>query len=280
MDRHIIGCLRRRGPSLQRSLPSGAKRIALPGGMRSFFPSFSSTTRLVQSRFGEHDLSGYASHIGNVRAALQWAFSDDGDVTVGVELAAWAAPLFIGLSLLEECSRWCERALAGLDDAARGTRQEMILQEALHCLRCTPRETAIRFAPRLSVDLLLRRRSGTVRANCAFLSACISFSMRLGDFRGALAVAERGAAIAEAARHQAGPSAEFLLGMLTILSATKPRRNFIVERAMARAAEPGTLNPNFFGFDHRIYAPISLARALWLRGFADRARRIAQKRHR
>ena len=40
-------------------------------------------------------------HIGNVRAALEWAFSDDGDV--GVELAAWAAPLFIELSLLEEC---------------------------------------------------------------------------------------------------------------------------------------------------------------------------------
>jgi predicted ATPase len=40
--------------------------------------------------------------IGNVRAALQWAFSADGDVNVGVELAISAAPLFIGLSLLEE----------------------------------------------------------------------------------------------------------------------------------------------------------------------------------
>jgi hypothetical protein len=37
-----------------------------------------------------------------VRAALEWTFSDDGDVSVGVELGAWA-PLFTGLSLLEEC---------------------------------------------------------------------------------------------------------------------------------------------------------------------------------
>ena len=87
-----------------------------------FFSEFLQHDQLVQSRFGEHDLSGYAAHIGNVRAALQWAFSDDGDVSVGVELATWAAPLFIGLSLLEECGRWCERALASLDDAARGTR--------------------------------------------------------------------------------------------------------------------------------------------------------------
>ena len=48
------------------------------------------------------------------------------------------------------------------------------------------------------------------------------------------------------------------------------------ERGMARAVKPGTVIPNFFGFDHRIYAPISLARTLWLRGFSDQARRLAR----
>jgi hypothetical protein len=66
-----------------------------------------------------------------VRAALRWALSDRGDIAIGIELATGAAPLFIGLSLLEECRGWRERALAALDDASRGTRQEMILQEAL-----------------------------------------------------------------------------------------------------------------------------------------------------
>src|ERR1700733_14770865 len=45
---------------------------------------------------------------------------------------------------------------------------------------------------------------------------------------------------------------------------------------MARADELGTLTPHFFGFDHRIYVSISLSRALWLSGFADRACRIAK----
>jgi hypothetical protein len=99
--------------------------------MRNFFPTFSNRDQIIQLRFGEHDLSGYALHIGNVRAALEWAFSDDGEVSVGVELAAFAAPLFMGLSLLQECNGWCERALGCLDDAVKGTRQEMILQEAL-----------------------------------------------------------------------------------------------------------------------------------------------------
>jgi hypothetical protein len=45
---------------------------------------------------------------------------------------------------------------------------------------------------------------------------------------------------------------------------------------MARAAGPGTLIPYLFGFDYRIYPLISLARASWLRGFADQARRVAK----
>jgi predicted ATPase len=95
-----------------------------------FYAKFLEHDEVVQSLFGEYDLSEYASHIGNLRAALGWAMSDHGDVAVGIELATWAAPLFIGLSLLEECRRWCELALAALDDVSRGSRQEMILQEA------------------------------------------------------------------------------------------------------------------------------------------------------
>src|ERR1700722_3337183 len=96
-----------------------------------FYSRFLEHDEIIQSLFGEHDLSGYALHISNVRAALGWALSDHGDAAVGIELATWAAPMFFGLSLLEECKGWCKRALAALDDASRGGKQEMILQEAL-----------------------------------------------------------------------------------------------------------------------------------------------------
>src|SRR5271168_4334086 len=96
-----------------------------------FYSRFLEHDEIIQSLFGENDLSGYAPHIGNVRAALAWALSDRGDAAVGIELAAWAAALFVKSTLLEECRGWCERALAALDDASRGTRQELILQEAL-----------------------------------------------------------------------------------------------------------------------------------------------------
>src|SRR5580700_5983899 len=89
-----------------------------------FYAKFLEHDEIIQSLFDEHDLSGYAPHIGNVRAALGWALSDRGDAAVGIELATWSAPLFFGLSLLEECKGWCKRALAALDDTSRNTRHE------------------------------------------------------------------------------------------------------------------------------------------------------------
>jgi predicted ATPase len=242
-----------------------------------FFSDFLQHDQLVQSRFGEHDLSRYAAHIGNVRAALQWAFSDDGDVTLGVELAAWAAPLFVGLSLLEECTRWCERALASLEDGTRGTRQEMILQEglALSSMYTTGNSDQVRAA--IERALALEETFGDRRHHLELSFGLYRLHMRLGDFRSALAVVQQSATLAETANDPAGLLiSDFMLGTCYHFTDDQAAAQFYCERAMARAAEPGTSIPNFFGYDHRIYAPISLARALWLRGFADQARNIVR----
>ncbi len=242
-----------------------------------FFSEFLQNEQLVQSRFGEHDLSGYAAHIGNVRAALQWAFTDDRDVTLGVELAAWAAPLFVGLSLLEECARWCERALAGLDDAAQGTRQEMILQEALALSLMYTGGNSDQVRAAIERGLYLEETFGQVPRKLQLFLSLYSLLMRLADFRGALKIAQQSATFAEAAKDQAGLLvADFMLGGAYHYIGDQAAAQFYGERTMARAAEPGTSVPSFVGFDHRTYAPVSLTRALWLRGFADRARSIAK----
>src|ERR1700687_5209237 len=75
-----------------------------------------------------HGLMGCVEQLGNVRAALDWSFSDRGDPSVGTALVAASAPLFLELSLLNECQHWAERALAAIDCASRGSRREMELQ--------------------------------------------------------------------------------------------------------------------------------------------------------
>lgn len=59
-------------------------------------------------------LARYAPLISDVRAALDWAFSAEGDLRLGLDLVSAANPLAFQLSLLEEHRQWVERALAAL----------------------------------------------------------------------------------------------------------------------------------------------------------------------
>ena len=47
-------------------------------------------------------LRTYELELGNLRAALDWAFSKEGDGAVGAALTAAAAPIWFHLSLLDE----------------------------------------------------------------------------------------------------------------------------------------------------------------------------------
>jgi predicted ATPase/DNA-binding winged helix-turn-helix (wHTH) protein len=243
-----------------------------------FYADFLRQDERVQARFGEHDLSGYAPHIGNVRAALEWALSDGGDFRIGAELAAWAAPLFIGLSLLDECARWCERALAVLDDASQSTRLEMILQEALALSSMYTRGHSDQIRTAIERALVLAETLGDHLHQLQLLAGLNLFLNRLGDLRGSLAAAEKGGAIARAIGNPEGLVwAEWMIGISNYIKGSQAAAQFHCERGLALASEYSVFNGNYFGCDHRIRAFVALARALWLRGFPDQALATAQK---
>src|SRR6202030_1835576 len=60
-------------------------------------------------------LADYSRRTDHVRAALDWAFSPSGDASIAVALTAASVPLWMHLSLLEECRQRTERALAALE---------------------------------------------------------------------------------------------------------------------------------------------------------------------
>jgi predicted ATPase/DNA-binding winged helix-turn-helix (wHTH) protein len=243
-----------------------------------FYAKFLEHDEIIQATLGEHDLSGYAPHIGSVRAALGWALSERGDVAVGIELATWAAPLFIGLWLLGECRGWCERALAALDDASRGTRQEMILQEALALSSMLTRGNSDQVRAEYERGLALAEALEDRGRQLRILAGLNLFFIRLGDVRSALAVAEQGGVVAQAAEHPAGTVwAECWVGNAHHFLGNQIAAQLHCERGLALAAELGTFNANFFVFDYRSVATVFLARTLWLRGFADQALRIVQR---
>jgi predicted ATPase/DNA-binding winged helix-turn-helix (wHTH) protein len=53
-------------------------------------------------------------HLDNIRAALQWAASPQGDAAISIALTAASVPLWIDLSMMDECRHHVEQALARL----------------------------------------------------------------------------------------------------------------------------------------------------------------------
>ncbi|MBV8653246.1 MAG: winged helix-turn-helix domain-containing protein, partial [Alphaproteobacteria bacterium] len=63
-------------------------------------------------RLSRDDVARCAGELDNVRAALDWAFSPDGDIEVGARLTIAFAPIWQALSLMGECRDRVERMLA------------------------------------------------------------------------------------------------------------------------------------------------------------------------
>jgi predicted ATPase len=241
------------------------------------YSEFLEHDEVIQSTPGEHNLSAYALHIGNVRAALAWALGDRGDPEVGIDLATWAAPLFIGLSLLEEYRNWCERALAILSDTKRGTKQEMLLLDTLEVSLMFSKGNGDRVRVVIERALALAETFEDRERQLRLLTDLNLYFMRLGDFPAAMVTMERAAAIAQATKNPAGMvTMEWMAGVGRHLLGEQAAAQFHFERAMALQVEFGTLGVNFLGGGQRVGYLCGLATVLWLRGFAQRARVMAQ----
>ena len=66
-------------------------------------------------------------NLSNLRAALEWSFSAEGDTGLGEKLAGASACLFFQAGLLPECAAWTERAIEALDTSSKGTHLELEL---------------------------------------------------------------------------------------------------------------------------------------------------------
>ncbi|NKJ02414.1 winged helix-turn-helix domain-containing protein [Novosphingobium sp. SG707] len=61
----------------------------------------------------------FVLELDNIRAALRWATSAEGDIAVALAIGAGALPIWFGLSLLTECGTRMNALMDGLDPALR-----------------------------------------------------------------------------------------------------------------------------------------------------------------
>jgi predicted ATPase/DNA-binding winged helix-turn-helix (wHTH) protein len=243
-----------------------------------FFRAFLEQTRMERTQAmtpsdGERRLER-ASLLGNVRAALDWCFAETGDRPLGVQLAAAAAPLFIEVSLLDECRRWTERALGAIEKTERGTRFEMELQAGLgHSLMLTSRnseEAEAALQRGLEIATALGDRFNQVR----LLNRLHLYYRRIGEIRRTLEAAKRMERVAGEIGDPVGrAAAHILLGVSHHLAGDQARARFHLDTCLAEAAGVRPTDPGHFAF----YRPprIPLSRILWLQGHPDQAVEMA-----
>ena len=224
----------------------------------------------------EQELSFASQHLGDVRAALVWCFSDSGDPRLGVQLAANAVPLLLRMSLLAECLDWGRRALAALDADERGTVFEVRLQEAIAVAAMITQDNThdVRDALLRGLELAdaLEDQEGQMR----LLAGLKTLEARMGNFRNALAISERYQCAAQRrALPAASVTADLMLGVAHHLIGNQAEAQRFCESGLARIKFLSPENVRVFGCEQRIRAMSSLARTLWLRGYPDQAAKLA-----
>jgi predicted ATPase/DNA-binding winged helix-turn-helix (wHTH) protein len=225
-------------------------------------------------------LADYAREIDNLRAALDWAFSPGGDGTIGVALTGAAAPLWMRLSLLEECRRHAKQALGALGiGGSRNPREDMRLHAALGASTSEASEVGAAFTRALDIAESLGDTEYQLRA----LRGLYFYHAGSGRHRAALQFAQK---FHDLATRGSDPS-DRLYGERMIGAAkhflgdqTSARRH--LERVLTHyASDHGRDAIRFqdairYGTDLRVSARSFLARVLWVQGFPDQAVRTAE----
>jgi predicted ATPase/DNA-binding winged helix-turn-helix (wHTH) protein len=222
----------------------------------------------------------YGGQIGNVRAALDWAFSPSGDASIGVTLTAAAVPLWCQLSLLDECRRRAEQALSHVAPGSnRDMRCEMQLDAALGLslfhTKGPARETGAAWARALAIADRLEDTEYQLRA----LWGLWSHRMSSGEYRAALAFADRFRGLTA---RQPDPAARLIadrmIGSIRLYMGDQTSARRHIERMLSRYVDPLHRSHTIrFVWDQRVAGEIVLSVILWLQGFPDQAMGTVQR---
>ncbi|QPF95288.1 winged helix-turn-helix domain-containing protein [Bradyrhizobium commune] len=223
-------------------------------------------------------LGTYGAELDNLRAALDWAFSPDGDAQLGVALTAVAVTLWVRLSLFTECRERARTALAALGDHASGNdRVRMQLLAALGWSLMYGEGRAREARPILEATLELADKLDDKDFRLRALWGLCIDQFNNGEFGKARAFADR---FATAAAGSSDKTDLMLADRLTAVTL-----HFLGDQSEARLridrvnASLHVLvdKPKIFPLDLRISTQYFRARILWLQGFADQALALAEQ---
>ena len=218
------------------------------------------------------------TEVGNLRAALNWAFSGEGDAKIGVDLAAASASAWMGMALLTECREWMMTAVSRLDSVNSGARQEMIIQSALaSCTMFTGGMTEESYAT-WAKTRSLAEKLGDVEHQLVSLLVLWAHQIRLPRYAEAVQLAESCGDIAERIGNRGAIAmANYMRGISYHHTGRILQAENCLELSLHRDDEASRQALiRRFGYDRKVDALMILSNVVWLRGSPDHARRLSR----
>jgi predicted ATPase/DNA-binding winged helix-turn-helix (wHTH) protein len=211
-----------------------------------------------------------ANHLGNIRSALEWCASQDDETELHIQLASYAAELFLELNLLNECRRTCERALSALDASLAGTRYEMILHGSLgRALLLTDNsggDTDAHFQRALGIAEAL----GEAAYRFRILNDLHIHYRRAAVFHRLIPMAEQAMSIADSLSDpMMAATANLMLGASHHLVGNLDAAQAALNGSIRHQIYSGQASHRLMDFQSK--AQLIMAQTLWLKGYPDRA---------
>jgi predicted ATPase/DNA-binding winged helix-turn-helix (wHTH) protein len=215
-------------------------------------------------------LDFFVLNLGNVRAALEWSFSVEGDTGLGAKLAGASACLFFQAGLLPECAAWTERALGALGHLSKGTHLELELLACFATSFMVTRGNVATTHTALLEALDIAERLKAAPMHLYLLHVLYKWQIRSGDLRGFVELTGR---VETVAKQIADPLADAIAhGFLAITCFFTADNRKVRRHAHIAVTAPvhlSRLNLASFGHLHRVRC--ILARNLWVLGYPEQA---------
>ena len=211
--------------------------------------------------------------IDDVRAALDWCFSPEGDASIGMRLTAASAPLWFRLSVMDEYRRHLERALQALESApAPNAALEMKLNATLgHVLMHTRGPTpGMKAAFNRAYEIA--ELVGDTSTRWLALWGLGMAQAAGGDYSSAVDFSERAHRASIDLGDSAADASDRLMALTHHLAGNQATARRHSERALSRPAtimSPPRNSPH--QMNRRAAAHAVLCRVLWIQGLPDQA---------
>jgi len=222
----------------------------------------------------------YRRRIDDVRSALEWAYSLEGDAGIGATLTATGAPMFLRLSLLDEYRGRVEQALQSNASAPPSDLLVMTnLNLALGHLLLHMERDATQMNAAFDRALKTSEQIDIPAQGCPALAGMWLGTLFSGDYHAALAVAQR---VQGDAGESVGEADDLVYGRMMSLTLhfmgefAEARR--FIERILQHPLRSAPLeHDKVFYIDLEVATYAVSARNTWIEGYPDRASDMARR---